>query len=429
MLVAFAPLRRRLIHSEVSGRKHHVAKSFSKTRTLVPAPPALGRSTGAWRAFWRRDAEGTLDAHDGFFTDAMAAIDPGASPWVKVLRSDRGDPLGVVVGRRSRRKPVVRIGYRRMPTPRLRSIEVVHGGIMISDSEAARSLAVGAIAGAIDTREAELVTIGHLPGTHPATDDLLGALRNAGRVLVQRRVHWWRRLIHPNTGEPVDPHSVKTRSNFRRKDRRLVDAFGGEVELCRFRSIKDTAAFIALAKRVTARSYQAALECGVTESPRWSGVIEALAKHGMFRGFVLTVGREPIAYLLGGVCSGKCTLIATSFDERYAALSPGLVLINRVLDDVRKQGVGLFDFGFGDAGYKRLHATEQTEDLTILCYARRPRATLAWLIDVTCTRTADRLRGCLDRVGWLVRIRKWVRSSRATGDDEASRGSCDSHHR
>lgn len=56
-------------------------------------------------AFWRRDAAGTLDTYDGFFTDAMAAIDPSARPRVKVVSSDRGDPLDVVVGRRSRRKP------------------------------------------------------------------------------------------------------------------------------------------------------------------------------------------------------------------------------------------------------------------------------------------------------------------------------------
>ena len=52
--------------------------------------------------------------------------------------------------------------------------------------------------------------------------------------------------------------------------------------------------------------------------------------------------------------------------------------MNRVLTSLTEEGVNIVNLGFGDASYKRLHATQMEEDLSLQVYGRGFRSSLGW---------------------------------------------------
>jgi CelD/BcsL family acetyltransferase involved in cellulose biosynthesis len=69
------------------------------------------------------------------------------------------------------------------------------------------------------------------------------------------------------------------------------------------------------------------------------------------------------------LCDGVYHLQSTGFEPRLSELSPGQVMLVRVMRDLHESGVRAIDYGFGDAGYKRIYGTESWDEATIFLYA------------------------------------------------------------
>lgn len=68
---------------------------------------------------------------------------------------------------------------------------------------------------------------------------------------------------------------------------------------------------------------------------------------------ILSVGGVPAAFSFDFRCGATEYGIAGSYDERFAAFSPGKIVTYRQLEGALARGIGLVDFGAGDSGYKR----------------------------------------------------------------------------
>lgn len=74
---------------------------------------------------------------------------------------------------------------------------------------------------------------------------------------------------------------------------------------------------------------------------------------GMLAASILYVGDRPVAFSLDLTSGALQYGIASSYDESFAAFSPGQIVTVHAIDDGIARGVRSIDWGAGDSGYKR----------------------------------------------------------------------------
>ena len=153
--------------------------------------------------------------------------------------------------------------------------------------------------------------------------------------------------------------SGKTRSGLRRKLRKFAEASGGVVDWSQYRTPEQIAAFVTLARTVSAKSYQERLlGVGLPAGDAFDASAQALAREDAVRAYLLFLKGEPISYLYCPVYERVVSYGYLGYDPAYASLSPGTVLQLLALEVLFAQQRFLaFDFTEGEGRHKELFST------------------------------------------------------------------------
>ena len=351
--------------------------------------------------------------HDGAPRPAAATADfylpflpelPGDNtPYVALWDKD-GLPDGVLVGRLNIRRPLVRIGKWRFPMPRLRTLNITEGGLEARDSATAEQQAEY-LRELLAGETIDCISIFRLPLDSAAGHIIASGLRKPGDGNPEVIGHWFTELTD-REGRIVVTNSAKTRSSFRRKDRKFIEAFNGAIELRELRTREQMTEFIQVAAQIGAASYQQGIGIGVQDNSWWHNMLGLHADNGNLRGYLLEAGGNTIAYLVGPVVGGTFTLLATSFLPEHRAVAPGAYLLRRVIERLQQEGVRWLDYGVGDYDYKELHGTWRREDASLNLYAASPSARMASMLDTAVKKTNRALYQALHAGGLIERIKR-----------------------
>ncbi|HEX6837851.1 MAG TPA: GNAT family N-acetyltransferase, partial [Polyangia bacterium] len=143
----------------------------------------------------------------------------------------------------------------------------------------------------------------------------------------------------------------KHRGNLRRTVKALRDASGGTIALERFDRPGDGARFFDAAQPVAAVSWQA--KGGTEFGPDLRARLDDLAARGLLRSYLLRVGGEPCAFVIGYQWRSEFHYIRIAYDPKFAKLSPGTALLYLLIEEMcAEKRVTLFSLGAGDFGYK-----------------------------------------------------------------------------
>ncbi len=182
-------------------------------------------------------------------------------------------------------------------------------------------------------------------------------------VLVYR-LGVYRRFYIPIAGRTFEEYlagfSSKSRSTLQRKLRKFENAEGAAVDWSTYRAAVDVGTFLAAALPLSRRTYQhRLLNSGLPDSSEFGAHLEGLASSGLFRGWILRLKGEPIAYICA-MGTGKTLLYDyVGFDAFHGALSPGTVLQYLVLEQLHQEGeIDHFDFTEGEGPHKEFFGTE-----------------------------------------------------------------------
>ena len=152
--------------------------------------------------------------------------------------------------------------------------------------------------------------------------------------------------------------SGQVRSTMKRKAKKLAAANGGRLDVRRFRTAEELAAFHPLARAVAATTYQEKLLGSAL--PADAGFVQrmvALAGEDRVRAWLLYLGDAPVAYLW---CAGQGSALRYDYvghDPAHGALSPGAVLMEVALGDLFADRFARFDFTEGEGQHKRTLAS------------------------------------------------------------------------
>jgi CelD/BcsL family acetyltransferase involved in cellulose biosynthesis len=329
----------------------------------------------AMRPQWEELQGHELTSDIDFFLTYVRNAPGLIRPHVVLVERD-GAPLALVVGRVEQSRVPARLGYKTLFNPEMRTLTIVYGGVLGAGDNGHTGLVLDSLRGSIVPGELELVRV---RGLTPGSALEVEASERASPV---RRERFARPTIHWRSALPgsLDEFLAKRKKKVRwqaRKDARLADVYGDDLEVRVFRDAGELEQLFDDTGRVHRRTYQSALGVGFSDDPLHRALTEFTMRKGWFRGYVLYLRGKPVAFWHGNAYNGVFGLGPTGFDPAHADDRPGGYLLTRLIGDLcEDETVHTFDFGFGDATYKRqLGDVCRTErDLVVFAPRLRPFA-------------------------------------------------------
>jgi hypothetical protein len=193
--------------------------------------------------------------------------------------------------------------------------------------------------------------------------------------------------------EYIKGFKSKQRISFKRKLKKVNEAFPGTVELHRIDSLDDLDYLTESAKKIVQNSWKMNhLTQPIPESIKDISFLRRVTENGFLRSHVLSLDGKPCAFTVGYLYNGIYHCADTAYDINYAKHSPGTVLLYKAIEDIiNSDQADIIHFGITDAQYKRelsnCHSTDAslmimrptlTNKLRVLLH-RSYRDTKAWL--------------------------------------------------
>jgi CelD/BcsL family acetyltransferase involved in cellulose biosynthesis len=219
------------------------------------------------------------------------------------------------------------------------------------------------------------ITIRGLPADDPSARLLVDSLRSSGWLTDQ--VLRERCPIIETRGSFEDYSmglSAKTRANDRRGRRGLERM--GPTELRAIEPVDELEPVLAEALALEAAGWKGRSSKAILSSQRQEGfyrsLFERFQRLGRLRLSELRVGGELIAFDLDLLHGDRLYMLKTSYDERYASLSPGNVLLMAMIERAFEDELEAIEL-LGPASFRKdRYATDARDTVVLRAYRRRP---------------------------------------------------------
>ncbi len=210
-----------------------------------------------------------------------------------------------------------------------------------------------------------------------------------------------------NAADYWSKFSTSTRKKFRKRVRQF-----GNKKLVRVTQPDEVADFLEQAHHISARSWQASV-LGVRVNNSESELRELLflATQGSLRSYLLFLDDAPVAFEIASQYRGYYSAEEAGFDMGYSGKSPGQVLQLMLLEDLCEfDSPNWYDFGLGDADYKRMFANHESRSGNVWLVPSGIRHRLAAGSLSTAYRAECGMRSLLNKAGCWRTIRQSLRS-------------------
>jgi hypothetical protein len=320
-------------------------------------------------------------------------------------------PVAMVLGTTGKDRIRCSIGYKRFWLPPLQCLSVTYCGLLGQMTGETSAALLGEMGRLLRSSEADVVSFVYVDTRSP----LFKAV--AAGTSWWCRSHFNRLSPHRTMAVPTcletfyQSCSRKHRAVLRRHMRKIEERFPGRAVVTRYTQEDSVDSFLDIAARISARTYQHTLGCGVSSDDRTRRSLHRAARKGWLRAHVLSLAGAPCAFQYGMVYRGKYLLEQMGFDPRWKDLSVGTVLFLNILEDLccDENNVRVIDFGFGDADYKERYGQTCWTDVSFHLFAPRVRPLLANLIYSSTTGLSGGLTCFLERTGSLRWIKRYWR--------------------
>jgi hypothetical protein len=158
--------------------------------------------------------------------------------------------------------------------------------------------------------------------------------------------------------------------NMKRELRLLEKQAGGRLDLIKVTMPDQVAAFLVEARKIAENSrYQRFVDLDLDQPADRQGVLEAMAKRGVLRCYLLRCGQQARAYVIGSQLEGVFYFHETAYDKAWARYSPGKSLLQLILKECfESETPRIFFFTGGDASYKKWFSNRMEDKVSLLIF-------------------------------------------------------------
>ena len=307
-----------------------------------------------------------------FYRTVLRSSSNVVSPLILALNHG-SSPDAILVGRMEESHLDLRLGYARLPQPRVRAMVFIYGGLLGTPSAMDCQAFGHAITGALRHGDADVAIFNHLRADSPLYPVLL---RQPG-VLVRDHfpsISIHRQLVLPASVDEFWAHlSPKVRGNLRWQMKKFLKVHSQSARIECFSQPSDVNEMIGQMEYVARRTYQRGLGVGFADQASERERLQFKADRGWLRAYLLYLGGTPCAFWCGTLYRGVLHSDYLGYDPAFREFSPGIYLIVRTIEEFCKLGpdreVQAIDFGLGDAKYKADLANSQWLDASLCMFA------------------------------------------------------------
>ena len=248
------------------------------------------------RGFWLA-CNPKRDADPDFFRFLIETGPQGDTPHILVLRAG-GELKALLVGRLTRARLPIKIGYFRIPSPQLRMLIISNGGWLGEIDETRAALFVDSLRQLLANGEADAALLHYPELASPLARQALALPAFACRDhLIIREQH---RILDLPIGDKSFLASLSQNERYqqRKRDRKLAKDFA-DVRIDAFSSPEDISILMQHAETIAQKSYQRAIGVGFAVSNFMRLRLAFLARVGWLRSFVLCLDDRPGAFWIG----------------------------------------------------------------------------------------------------------------------------------
>jgi Acetyltransferase (GNAT) domain len=354
---------------------------------------------------------GHRDSDIDFFAEVVKSNPCTIRPHVIVAYSD-GKPDAALIGRIDATKLLLKIGYWRVPTPRVRLLVFVIGARRGNLSPGISELLFREALNSLRRREADVVRVDYVQ-----TDSVLHHLASSLPCVIGRdygavsEPHWIMELRGTNQ-EIMQAFSADFRNQLRRKTKKIQRSFPDLSVKC-FEKPDELDAMMRDVETVAAKSYQRGLQVGFLDNPTTRNTLSAQMARGRYLGYALYLQGKPSAFWLGSFLDSVFYSDYLAFDPTFSEYSPGTYLQTRVLEDLVIRQAARIDFGPGDARYKNQLGTTCQQEVTLHVFPSTFHGTVLNSLRILTTLGNKAAKAVAGRLGVLPRIKKAVRNRKS----------------
>jgi hypothetical protein len=331
------------------------------------------------------------------------------SPWVFSV-GDGGECKAIIAGRIEDTVLRPRIGYLRLPGIRVRSLGIIYEGVLgVVGNEEAGAFC-NAVLGALREHQIQVITFNHLSERHFA---LWEALRNFKHSVGLQNPSWsvHRALI---IGEEPDfllkSLSSKHRSWLKNRERRLKEAFGGDVNWTWHKDFSDVSEICLEMEAVARQTYQRGLGAGFIDNEETRERLSLFAKRGMLRVMLAEARKRPVSFWYGVVQRRVFYAAATGYLPEVAKYEVGTLTLLKTIEQLSREGISKLDYGLGDADYKRRFSDIEWREATCHIFAPDWKGKILRSYMAVADTIDRKLRKLATQAGLSERIKKRWRS-------------------
>ncbi len=345
------------------------------TVTLIDSIEGVESIRPVWVRLHSADLYPVVNADiDRYLSIVRSRRDSRAYVLLFEPQSSCGSGPFVVAGRLEDTRFLARLGYCTLWRPRLHCLHIVYGGVLGSVGEREATALVRALLILLGQGEIDVVCFNHLRSDSAVAKC---AARQPGTLrrthVMQIEPHWRLRIPRDLDGF-FQQCSKNERKHFRRYLKRIETDYPGDVAYAVYSRRDEVDQAVKDISAISGSTYQSALGVGVVDGPEFRSRLLASAEHGWFRCHILYVRDKPVAYRLalkyGRIYFGD----GIGYDPDWRDYNVGTISLLKTIEELGAQGdVDYYDFGFGDADWKRMSGAEQWSEIASLCiFATRP---------------------------------------------------------
>jgi len=331
----------------------HVVTDLSGVEDLQPV----------WRR-WTHD----LDTDFDYYINNVNSDPTIVCPYV-VAVYENGAAVALLVGLVREQTVSTVVSFVKIRGPRVKVLEIVHGGRMGRQSAAIDRLLAVKLRDATRSANVDLLCLQRLP----LKSELFRMLRESGGLLQRGRVpHVFRYSIVPlktAQGKGVRALSSKYGRETRRKNRILQRYFPGRVCVRCFSQPEQLEVGLRDVASVAVATWQHYLGCGLLDLPHNREKLSFCAKQGWLRIHVMYIDDSPVAFLIGQHYKRSFVCQYAGYHPDFARFSVGSLLTAWVLEHLATDGVEEVDLGEGDQEHNRRLKCLDRDEGTVHLYS------------------------------------------------------------
>lgn len=342
-------------------------------------------------------------------------------PHVLAVERD-GRTEAIVAARLLNVRLPCKLGYTTIYAPVVRAFCVLHDGLLGHADPVTAAAVLDELLAGLKRREADMILFRHLEVDSALHRAATARGTFATRQHAVRTDLRWQIELPSTQAEYLASVSSATRKGVRRTGSHLEHEFGERLSIRVFREPADLGACFRDVETVAAKTYQRRLGVGYLGDPQQLARLTMLMEHGWLRAYVLYLDETPVAFELGELYRGRFRSLAGGYDSSYGHHRVGAHLLVETIGDLAADAdVSVFDFGLGDAEYKRKLAQVSLREADLLLYARRPRPIFINFVRTALLEISHATKAGLRRVALLHRIKHRLRRRGAEAGSASAR--------